>query len=74
MSINDIEHSLVSKEGQYMFQIFQKVGVNFSNLTSLNCMALKKLNYFAIFLRSDFPQIFNAFRIRVFFFFLGNSI
>ena len=29
--------------------------------------------YFAVILRSDFPEIFNTFKIRVFFFFFKNS-
>ena len=54
---------------KHMFQIFKKLGVKFNDLFLRTERLRRNLNYFTVNLPLDFSEIFNTFRITVFFLF-----
>ena len=57
----------------HRFQIFTKLGVKFYDLFLWTERLQGNLNYFTVNLPLDFSELFNIFRITVFFFFFKNS-
>ena len=56
---------------EHRFQVFRMLGVKFYDLFLLTEWLQRNLNYFTVNLPLDFSEIFNIFRITVFFCFLG---
>ena len=55
---------------RHRFQIFEKLGVKFNELFLLTEWPQRNLNYFTVNMPLDCFEVFNIFRITVFFFFL----
>ena len=58
---------------RHRFPIFKKVGVKFYDLFLWGEWLQRNFSYFIVNLPLDFSEIFNIFRISVFFFFFKNS-
>ena len=58
---------------QHRFEIFKNLDVNFYDLFLWTERLQRNLNYFTVNLPLDFSEIFNIFRITVFFFFFKKS-
>ena len=70
-------HYLVLPDGSFSskhrFQILNKLGVKFYGLSLSTEWLQRILSYFTVNLPLDFSEIFNIFRIIVFFFIFKNS-
>ena len=58
---------------EHRFQIFKKLGVKLNDLFLWTEQPQRNLNYFTVNLPLDASEMFNIFRITVFFFFFKNS-